>query len=97
MVRRRIVVGRNSIDIIDFGLGKSSIFPLPRLPAFFRSQGSFPIVNVNEPINEEREEGGKGALLEVGGARNWPESRPAGEESAIWFSLLAGYAQLSSV
>lgn len=70
MVRRRIVVGRNSIDIIDFGLGKSSIFPLPRLPAFFRSQGSFPIVNVNEPINEEREEGG-------GKGRYWRSAEPA--------------------
>lgn len=68
MVRRRIVVGRNSIDIIDFGLGKSSIFPLPRLPAFFRSQGSFPIVNVNEPINEEREEGGERGV--IGGRRS---------------------------
>lgn len=59
MGRRRIVVERNSIDLIDFGWSKNLIFR------------SFPIVNVNAPINEEGR--GKGEKRGVIGGWRSPQ------------------------
>lgn len=59
MRRRRIVVERNSIDLIDFGWSKNLIFR------------SFPIVNVNAPINEEGR--GKGEKRGVIGGWRSPQ------------------------
>lgn len=59
MERRQIIVERNSIDLIDFGWSKNLIFR------------SFPIVNVNAPINEEGR--GKGEKRGVIGGWRSPQ------------------------